>query len=193
RRVVGPTVAGVGVFVGRERELGLLRGRLADARRSRGQLVLISGEPGIGKTRLAERFAEEARSADVLVGWGRASEDTGSPPYWLFRQLLRSVGQAMPDLLSGGGPERSAQARFEAFEVLAEQLGMAAEPDGLLAVLDDLQWADAASLALLVHVVRGMHRSRIMIIATYRDTEATGREALSNALAALAHESGLSR
>jgi len=183
----------VETFVGRARELGLLRERLAESRAGRGQLVLISGELGIGKTRLAERFADEAETADMLVGWGRASEDEGSPPYWIFRQLLRSVDRAMPQLLSGDAPQRSGEARFEAFEVLAEQLRETAEPNGLLAVLDDLQWADAASLALLVHVARGLRRSRLMIVATYRDTEATGRQELSNALAALAHESGLAR
>jgi DNA-binding CsgD family transcriptional regulator len=104
------------------------------------------------------------------------------------------MGRAMPGLLTGGaaggGP---AQARFEAFEALADDLHAAAEAGGLLAVLDDLQWADAAALALLVHLTRGIGRSRLMIVAMYRDTETTGREALSAALSALARESSLSR
>jgi DNA-binding CsgD family transcriptional regulator len=79
------------------------------------------------------------------------------------------------------------------FEALADDLRAAAEAGGLLVVLDDLQWADEVSLALLVHLVRGIGRSRLMIVAMYRDTERTGRAALSSALAALARESDLSR
>ena len=183
-----------GTFVGRARELGLLGVRLDDARGGRGQLVLVTGEPGIGKTRLAEELGRHAEAIGVPVDWGRASEDEGSPPYWIFRQLARSTGRAMPGLLTGGSAGGgSAEARFEMFEALADDLRAAAEAGGLLVVLDDLQWADAASLALLVHLARGIGRSRLMVVAMYRDTETTGREALSSALSALARESNLSR
>jgi DNA-binding CsgD family transcriptional regulator/tetratricopeptide (TPR) repeat protein len=181
-------------FVGRASELARLRARLDDARAGGGQLVLLTGEPGIGKTRLAEELGRHAEASGMRRAWARASEDTGSPPYWIFRQLIRSAGRAVPDLLAGrvaaGEP---AQARFEAFEAVAEQLRADAEPDGLLMVLDDLQWADAASLALLVHLARGIGRSPTMILATYRDTDITGREALSVTLSALAHEPSLTR
>ncbi|WP_329056991.1 ATP-binding protein [Amycolatopsis sp. NBC_01488] len=100
----------------------------------------------------------------------------------------------MPPALAGGDTTAdSATARFEAFEAVADQLRGAAEPAGLLVVLDDLQWADAASLALLVHAARGMSRSRLLFVATYRDTETGGREALTSALAALAHEAEQTR
>ena len=161
-----------GTFVGRARELDLLSARLDDARGGRGQLVLVTGEPGIGKTRLAEELGRHAEAIGVPLGWGRASEDEGSPPYWIFRQLARSAGRAMPGLLTAGaGDGGSAEARFEAFEALADDLRAAAEAQGLLLVLDDLQWADAVSLALLVHLARGIGRSRLMIVAMYRDTE----------------------
>jgi len=181
-------------FVGRARELDLLGTRLDAARGGRGQLVLVTGEPGIGKTRLAEELGRHAEAICVPLGWGRASEDEGSPPYWIFRQLARSTGRAMPGLLTrGAAGSGSAEARFEMFDVLADDLREAAEAGGLLVVLDDLQWADAASLALLVHLARGIGRSRLMIVAIYRDTETTGRAALSSALAALARESNLTR
>lgn len=183
-----------GTFVGRVRELDLLGARLDEARGGRGQLVLVTGEPGIGKTRLAEELGRHAEAIGMPLGWGRASEDEGSPPYWIFRQLTRSTSRAMPGLLTGGAAiGEPAEARFEAFEALADDLRAAAEARGLLIVLDDLQWADAASLAVLVHLARGIGRSRLMIVATYRDTETTGREALSAALSALARESNLSR
>jgi DNA-binding CsgD family transcriptional regulator len=182
-----------GTFVGRVRELDLLSTRLDEARGGRGQLVLITGEPGIGKTRLAEEIGRNAEALGVPVGWGRASEDEGSPPYWIFRRLARSSGWAMPGLLTGGGSGGAAEERFEAFEAFADDMRAAASARGLLVVLDDLQWADAASLALLVHLARGVRRSRLMIVATYRDAERTGRAALSSALSALAQEPDLGR
>jgi len=181
-------------FVGRDGELSNLRAVLADARAGRGRLVLLAGEPGIGKTRLAEELARHADAAGTALGRGRTSEDEGSPPYWVFRQLARSIGWAVPELFTGRAASAApAEARFEAFEAFAEDLRAAAAPDGLLAVLDDLQWADAASLALLVHLARGIGHSHLMIVATYRDTDPAGRAALSAALSALAHEQDVTR
>ncbi|HEY3471771.1 MAG TPA: AAA family ATPase [Amycolatopsis sp.] len=179
-----------GELVGRERESGLLAARLDQARAGRGGLVLVAGEPGIGKTRLVQEAAAGAEALGVPVAWGRASDEEGSPPYWIFRQIARDLGRALPPALAEGG---TATDRFEAFEAFAAQLLAAAEPDGLLVALDDLQWADAASLALLVHTVRSAARSRLLLVATYRDTETVGREALTSALAALAHEAGQTR
>ncbi|MGK3206345.1 ATP-binding protein [Amycolatopsis sp. MEPSY49] len=176
-------------FVGRAGELTLLRAGLAEARAGRGRVVLVVGEPGIGKTSLAREFARHAEATGVPVGWGRASDDEGSPPYWVFRQLARSLDRPFPT----GDANGSAEARFQAFEAFADGLREAATPHGLLAVLDDLQWADAASLALLVHLARDLDRAPVLIVATYRDTETTGREALTTALAALAREPVLTR
>ncbi len=173
-------------FVGRAGEVDLLRARLDQTRTGHGRLVLVTGEPGIGKTSLVQRLAADA---GMPVGWGRASDDLGSPPYWIFRQLARSLGRPFPM----GGTDGSAEARFAAFEAFAEDLREAATPHGLLVVLDDLQWADAASLALLVHLARDLARAPLMIVVTYRDTETTGRDALTTALAALAREPVLTR
>ncbi|MGW4773427.1 ATP-binding protein [Nocardia sp. NPDC004278] len=183
-----------GDFVGRVHEFEVLAARLDQADAGRGQLVLLTGEPGIGKTRLAQEITTRAGAAGVPVAWGRASDDEGSPPYWIFRQAARALGDTLPTGLTHGSTDSdSATARFEAFEIFAQRLREIAEPRGLLVVLDDLQWADAASLALLVHVARGMAGSRFMLVATYRDTEIGGRAALAAALAALAHEAGQTR
>ncbi len=181
-------------FVGRDGELADLRALLAEARAGRGRLVLVAGEPGIGKTMLAEELARHADAAGMALGRGRTSEDEGSPPYWVFRQLARSIGWDVPALFTGRVASAApAEARFEAFEAFAEDVRAAAAPAGLLAVLDDLQWADAASLALLVHLARGIGQSHLMIVATYRDTEPAGRSALPAALSALAHEQDVTR
>ena len=75
------TRPGGGQFVGREQERDLLDVTLRAARAGTGHLVLISGEPGVGKTRLAEEAAALARAEGTRCGWGRASEEEGSPPY----------------------------------------------------------------------------------------------------------------
>src|SRR5260221_9904609 len=78
-------------FVGRERELGELRRALDDADCGRGRLFLISGEPGIGKTRLAEEIATDAASRGMRVAWGRCWEGGGAPAYWPWIRILRAL------------------------------------------------------------------------------------------------------
>src|SRR5580698_172580 len=77
-------------FVGRERELGELRRALDRAGSGHGRLFLLSGEPGIGKTRLAEEIAAEAAAKDMRVLWGRCWEGGGAPAYWPWIQVLRA-------------------------------------------------------------------------------------------------------
>jgi hypothetical protein len=186
--------------VGREREREYLAAALRAAVGGHGQVVLLAGEPGIGKTRLAEEAAGVAAGLGVPCRWGRATDEEGSPPYWLFRQVLRGLavdrpGGAAPELalvvpeLAGGarpGGPVGAEQRFRAFEAVTAALVGAAEPGGLLVVLDDLHWADPSSLRLLVHLARAVAGSRLLVVATYRDTETGGREALRRVLGELA-------
>lgn len=88
------SVPGRGAFVGRRHELDELRPGLAALRAGRGSLFLLSGEPGIGKTRLAEEFAAEAFAEGVRVLWGRCHEAEGRPPYWPWAQVVRSAAFA---------------------------------------------------------------------------------------------------
>ena len=112
-----------GVFVGREPELAELRSAADEALAGRGRLVLISGEPGIGKTRTAEELATYAQVRGAKVHWGRCHEGEGAPAYWPWVQVIRSyVREADPVALAwemGGGAADIARVVPE----LAERLG----------------------------------------------------------------------
>jgi predicted ATPase len=85
---------GPGLLAGRDRELAVLRQWRAEALAGRGRLVVLTGPPGIGKTRLAEELADGARRAGQRVLWGRAVEEQGAPPLWPWRRILVAVGGA---------------------------------------------------------------------------------------------------
>jgi DNA-binding CsgD family transcriptional regulator len=183
-----------GVFVGREHERALLDVRLKAALDGDGQVVLIAGEPGVGKTRLARDLVERT---GVRHSWGRCAEGEGSPPFWPFRQVVDGIGGAStlwrPQSYGEDSVEDPAQHRFRLFAAVTELLVAAAEPDGLLLVLDDLQWADPGSVHLLAHLTRELARSRLLVVGTFRDTETTGRPALRAALASLSGEPAVTR
>jgi DNA-binding SARP family transcriptional activator len=190
-----------GVFVGRERELALLDDAAADARAGRGRLVLISGEAGIGKSRLTDEVASRAKGAGALVLWGRCWEAGGAPAYWPWVQALRTyvrecdpggvreqlggaaaeVAQLLPELREQFGdvpeppPLDAEGGRFRLFDSTAAFLRRAAAATPLVIVLDDVHAADASSLLLLEFVSSGLADTCILVLAAYRDPElATG-------------------
>ena len=145
---------GLGILAGRDRELGMLRRWLAEAVAGHGRLVVLTGPPGIGKTRLAQEVADGARRAGRPVLRGRAVEDEGAPPLWPWRRILDAVGgdgdgDGLTGDLGGVRGDDLAAARFRAAAAAADSLIAAAAADGLLIVLEDLHWADHASLFLL--------------------------------------------
>ncbi len=177
-------------MVGRDRELARVARLLDDAVAGRGRLVLCTGEAGIGKTRLAEEAAALAAARGVPVVWARAADRGSSPPYGLWRMVLDDPAvRAVDDEASGadrwsavfGDAERPAVAegadsgsarRFALFAKVRLRLAEAARPSALVLVLDDLQWADEASAALLTDVVRQLRGTPILVFATYRDSAA---------------------
>jgi DNA-binding CsgD family transcriptional regulator len=174
-------VGGDVALVGRDRELARVTGLLDDVLAGRGRLVLCTGEAGIGKTRLAEELAAAAAARGVPVAWARAADPGSSPPYGLWRLILEApaVGSGA-DLWSRVfgtadlGADSGIAERFALFADVRRRLAQAAERDGLLLVLDDLQWADEASGALLAEVVRQLRGTRILAFATYRDPGSAG-------------------
>ncbi len=161
-------------IVGRDLELRQLDDALADARSGRGGVVLLVGEPGIGKSRLCE---EIARRSNLEVVWGRAWEAGGAPAYWPWTQVLRAIGGAPTtgpvarirgDVIEG--PSVSVEDRFLIFDAIARHLAAVGRP--LLIVFEDLHAADEPSLHLLAFVATQLAAAPILIVGTYRDVEA---------------------
>jgi predicted ATPase len=190
---------GADVFVGRQRELADLRARLDEVDAGSGQLVLIAGEAGIGKTRLAEEITREAAERGATVAWARSREGEGAPPYWSWMQVLRAWLEhvdldALGPTLGAGAPyiaellpelrERdplipqaptspvSQNARFYLFDAIASFVRNAARHRSLVLAFDDLQWTDVDSLLLLEFVAGQARTARVLLLSTYRDAEA---------------------
>jgi DNA-binding winged helix-turn-helix (wHTH) protein/tetratricopeptide (TPR) repeat protein len=199
---VTPRAAGRGrarAFVGREPALERGRAMLAEALAGRAQLLFVYGEPGVGKTRLAEEIAELARREGAAPVWGRAHEGEGRPPYWIWTQVLRGAGErtgagdlsrvfreasaTSRELVARRG---DAEARFEIFDEVARLLARAAASQPLCVVLDDLHAADPDSLRMLCFVAQELVESRLLVVGTYRDVGSEPNPALAEALGTLA-------
>lgn len=188
-------------LVGRVAELARLTRRLDVTAAGHGGFVLISGEPGIGKSLLAAAAAELAERRDFDVRWGRCAETDGAPPFWPWMQVLTGIGDdpASEPLLTVATPADAD--RFRLFDSVSRVLGQAASARPVLVLLDDLHRADAASLALLRFVVPALGRTRLLVLGSYRHTEVPAAHPLSRLLGEVAGDltvellelSGLSR
>ncbi len=182
-------------LVGRHRERQRLLAMFDAAAAGRGGFAMLCGEPGIGKTRLAQEIDSHAERRAALALWARCWEDSGSPAHWLWIQILRGCAErlgagafslvdpeavlgAMPLLRADAGappyPRPSGDAdrdRFRLFDAVATTLRNASRQVPLLIVLDDLHAADDGSLNLLRFVARHLAGGRILILATYREEE----------------------
>jgi DNA-binding SARP family transcriptional activator len=152
-----------GIFVGRDRELEELSGALEDAAAGRGRLFLISGDSGVGKTRLADELASRAKDAKARVLWGRCSKRGGAPPYWPWTQALQSLGDDLPRL----DPSADEGDRFRQFMGVAAALKHASAREPLLIVLDDLHRGDEWSLLLLEFLAGEVAEMHVAIVGTY--------------------------
>jgi len=185
-------------LVGRDQELAHLRGRLRHAASGHGGAVVLVGEPGAGKTTLAEAAAGLAAAAGLSAVWGRCLDAASTPAYWPWSQVLRvlpdgplvrSARQRLDGEVAGEGEDSVRQ--FRAYEAVAAALGEAAAGNPVLAVIDDLHAADDASLALLQLLAGDLHRMRVLLLFTVRDTERSGP--LDQALGELLRHPGTER
>jgi DNA-binding CsgD family transcriptional regulator len=168
-------------LVGRDRELALLRRRFADAAGGRGGVLLVAGEPGIGKSALVAVFAAEVGGRGVPVLVGRAVADEGAPELWPWQRMFDAAGLDVLDT-RGAGPDPVA-ARFQVIDRAVQSMCTAAHRDGMLVVLEDLHWADEASLFLLRHLSGEVTDARLLVVGTYRDPD--GPEDVAPSLARL--------
>src|SRR5215471_2028147 len=202
------------VLVGRDGELGELLAGLDDTASGRGRLFLLAGEPGIGKSRLADEAAARARDRGFKVAWGRCWEAGGAPAYWPWVQSLRACvrgvsGEELRSQLGAGAPfaaqivaevaemlpdarplppAGAEAARFRLFDAVATFLRNAGAGQPLMLVLDDLHAADAPSILLLRFAARELGDARVLVLGAYRDVELDRGHPLTVALAELSRE-----
>ncbi|MDQ2586546.1 ATP-binding protein [Saccharothrix yanglingensis] len=172
-------------LIGRDHPAGLLRAEVDRVTRSHGGLVLVAGEAGIGKTTLVTDAAERARQQGALVLGGTCWDSDSAPGYWPWVQVLRALRRAVPPeqwaALDGGPPavllgeahagvEHAADA-FPLYDAVTTALVAASHRCPVVVVLEDLHWADAASLRLLEFAARHTWFERLLVIGTYRDAE----------------------
>jgi hypothetical protein len=180
-------------LVGREAEqqaLALAIDSVAAGNAPSGRVVLLSGEPGIGKSSLARWAASRAAEAGLPVHWGFAWEAGGAPPYWPWTQCLRALlesnpsvpaaapalRQLLPELAPGEAPDPARlepeQARFQLLESVRALLADRAASQPFMLVLEDLHAADRESLFLLQHVCQHAAQSGFVLLGTFRELEA---------------------
>jgi eukaryotic-like serine/threonine-protein kinase len=210
--------SGRGSFVGRSDVLERLQAEWSATTSGERRLVCVTGEPGIGKTRLVGEFAQAAHAQGALVLWGRSSEEALVPYQPLVQafqhyvsstlevDLRRHLGESAPTLVRlipglgerlpglpaprGDSPESE---RYRLFDAVSSVLVRMSEDAPVLLVLDDLQWADHGTLALLAYLLRDARPAPLMMLLTYRDTEVGQGHPLADTLADLRRERPFAR
>ena len=198
-------------FVGRGPQLDQLRTALEASLSGRARLVLVAGEPGVGKTTLVERLVSEAKVRGAEVLWGRSYEGEIGAPYLAFAECFRAHVGGQPDeelrqdlgeprprsprscrrsgrssTTSPSLPRLEGSAeRLRLFEAVVTFLRATARRRPLVLVLDDLHWADEPTLLLLQYLARNLDRDRILLVGTYRDMELDRTHPLSDTIAVL--------
>ena len=202
-------------FVGRAKEMSVLTSSWEKVRSGRGQIVMLVGEPGIGKTRLALEFATQAQADGCGLLWGYNFEDRGAPPYWAWIQALRGyvrsqepeklnrelgmgaaviadlvpeTRQLLPEIPRASPMDDAGSARFRLHDSLTTFLKNASQSMPMVLVMEDLHWSDAPSLQLLEFFAKAIAESHLLFVGTYRDVELNRRHPLSATLAELTRE-----
>ncbi|HVE95010.1 MAG TPA: AAA family ATPase [Acidimicrobiales bacterium] len=209
-----PKVLTSAPLAGRVPELGQLTAAFDHAVSGRSRLVMVVGEPGIGKTRLVEELAVYASVRGATVCWGHCYEGELGMPYLPFIEAFRTYVRERSDEdlraeLSTGAPEIATlvselRARFSdlpsspplegdaermrLFEGVSAFVRNASVGRPLVLLLDDLHWADKPTLLMLQYLVRNLRRERVLIVGTYRDVELDRTHPLADAVAALRRE-----
>jgi DNA-binding SARP family transcriptional activator len=197
-----------GVLVGREEELETVRAAIETAGRGEGRFLLLAGEPGVGKTRLAQEIMRLLAGRGFATVTGRCYEIEQSTAYYPFLDALAELHAGLPASLQQETPRRwpylarllpdlvpatlpEASAPDDQASLLRSVLGMvlaASELSPLAILIDDLHWSDMSSLRLLLHIARHTRDSRVFILGAYRDVEVGRHHPLESAILDLARE-----
>ena len=205
-------------FFGRAEHLDRLRTLLKEVDEGRLRVALISGEAGIGKTRLATELARACHQSGLIVLYGRCEEELGFAYQPWSESLTHLVTYAPAPLLAAhagihGGelsrlvPQLKAKVtalppptqsdpdteRYLLFGAAIGLLTAAADETGVVLVLDDLHWADKSTLLLLKHMTSSAPRARVLVVGTYRDTDLSATHPLAGILADLRREPSVER
>jgi DNA-binding SARP family transcriptional activator/tetratricopeptide (TPR) repeat protein len=201
-------------FTGREQQLAFVAGSWADVAAGARRVVVLAGEAGIGKTRVAAELAARVHDEGALVLYGRCDEGL-AVPYQPFVEALRGVlqtvdgdhlrselgglaaelGRLLPELTDWGSPAPAdaESARFALFEAVVAVLDVATAQQRMLLVIDDVHWAAPATLLLLRHVIRCERPLTLLILVTFRSTELGPDEPLAKLLADLQRDNSAPR
>ncbi len=155
--------------MGRAGELGTLERALAAARAGRGAAILVAGEAGIGKTRLAAELIRRARDGGFATLLGRSIDLVGTElPYQPFAEALRSIGGRRP-------ADTPAGSQLRVFEETLARLADHAAAAPVLLVLEDLHWADTSTLDLVVFLAHNLAERPVVLLATHRRDEPSSK------------------
>ena len=205
-------------FAGRDVALDQLGAEWKAAAAGERRVVMIAGEPGIGKTRLVAELARSVHADGALVLLGRTDEHVDAP-YGPWREALRALVRSAPEEILGrhvaehGGelarivPELARRVerlpaavatdpeteRLLLFEAVAGLVAATSAEAPVLLVLDDLHWADRSTLLLLLHLLKADAPASLLVVATYRDTDVDRAHPLAGVLADLRRQRGVSR
>lgn len=175
-------------FVGRKTVMTRVRAALSDACQGRGNLCLLTGEPGIGKTRVVEQLVREADALGLSIAWGTCSDTDDTTPLWPFLQIVdeltkasaitrssrsstRHEEDAATSSLSGGDLATKSASRHEIFESILKRLVDISAMSPCVLILDDVHRADAASHELLRYMVDSISRMRVLVACTIPDAD----------------------
>ncbi len=202
-------------LIGRQTEMGQLLERIEQAAAGRGGLAILAGEQGIGKTRLVDEIATRVERLGFSVLWGRCHEGDWPPPYGPFievleaqaalcdvtelrrdlgdaagvvAQLVPAVRRLLPDAASAPVPPE--EERHRVLDGVGRFLVARSRHVPLVLILDDLHWADRATVALLRHLVHQVASERLLVVGTYRDVDLDRAHPLTDALAGWPREPG---
>src|SRR6266487_5433869 len=201
-------------LIGRERELTAVMTHYEASKGGCARVVLVTGDPGIGKTRLLDEIARRTAQDGAIILQGGASEAEGMPPSLPFVEALgryiqvtpldqlrthvaaapQVLATLLPELITRLGelpasaPLPPEQSRFRLYEAIGMFLEAISAPHALVLTFDDLQWTDTASLDLLCHVARHQPNAHLLVVGAYRESEVSHHCALARTLTELSRQ-----